>query len=233
MLAARREAVRRGVAPLAGAPAGSTRAPRRGVEDILPGFGCTWTATRETALFHRLRASGHFSGSDPRSLYEHLLRQDPRIGVLMHCCGVPAEILGLEDEGMRGARADPAGHGRSWRRRADRGLPTVPGESARALPRGAGGFGMGGPGRDLGSHRSVSMNFGLAVHDPCRSRNDPEVHAAIRTLVRTCGAEVVETEYSHERTRCCGSGGKIENIDPELLCQDRCTRVRPNPSCPW
>jgi Fe-S oxidoreductase len=56
----------------------------------------------------------------------------------------------------------------------------------------------------------------LAVHDPCRSRNDPEVHAAIRTLVRTCGAEVVETEASHERTRCCGAGGKIDNVDPEL-----------------
>ena len=57
----------------------------------------------------------------------------------------------------------------------------------------------------------------LAVHDPCRSRHDPEVHAAIRTLVRTCGAEVVETDYSHERTRCCGSGGKIDNVDPELF----------------
>jgi Fe-S oxidoreductase len=56
----------------------------------------------------------------------------------------------------------------------------------------------------------------LAVHDPCRSRRNPEVHAAIRTLVRTCGVDVVETEFSHERTRCCGAGGKIESVDPEL-----------------
>jgi Fe-S oxidoreductase len=67
------------------------------------------------------------------------------------------------------------------------------------------------------AHRFDTLQ--LAIHDPCRSRNDPELHAAIRTLVRTCGAEVVESDYSHERTRCCGAGGKIENVNPELYAE--------------
>lgn len=215
MLAARREAVRRGLAPLP-----EHRQIRRELH-----AGVSNTFSLAAAAPGRRKAKRLFftgcelpatSPEHTRMLYEHLLRHDPRIGVLMVCCGVPAEILGLEDEGARardriakameelGAEELIAACPQCQELLRDK-LPTIRVRSAWEI---------------LAETWDPTQRFDelrLAVHDPCRSRHDPEVHAAIRTLIRTSGAEIVENEYSHERTRCCGSGGKIENIDPELF----------------
>jgi len=215
MLAARREAVRRGLAPLP-----EHRQIRRELH-----AGLSRTFSLAAAAPGRRKAKRLFftgcelpatSPEQTRLLYEHLLRHDPRIGVLMVCCGVPAEILGLEDESASardqiteameelGAEELIAACPQCQELLRER-YPTVRVSSTWEI---------------LAETWDPTQRFDalrLAVHDPCRSRNHPEVHAAIRTLVRTSGAEIIETEYSHERTRCCGSGGKIENTDPELF----------------
>ena len=215
MLAARREAVRRGVAPLP-EHRQVRRELRAGVSDTFSLASAAPGRRRARRLFFTGCELPATSPGQTRSLYEHLLQQDPRIGVLMYCCGVPAEILGLEAEGMRAREqivqamedlgADELIVACSQCHESLRShLPEVQVSSVwEALAE---------------SWDPIQRydDLRLAVHDPCRSRHDPEVHAAIRTLVRTCGVEVVETDYSHERTRCCGSGGKIENVDPELF----------------
>jgi Fe-S oxidoreductase len=134
----------------------------------------------------------------------------------MHCCGVPAEILGLEETAAEA------------RTQVLRAMETLDADELLvACPQCQATLRDNFPDLQVSSvwellaetwdptHRLEGLQ--LAVHDPCRSRHDPEVHAAIRTLVRTCGAEVIETEYSHERTRCCGFGGKVELVDPGLF----------------
>ena len=136
--------------------------------------------------------------------------------MLMYCCGVPAEILGLEAEGARA------------REQIMRAIDDLGAEELIvACPQCQETLCERFPEVQVSSVWDIVAetwdptqrydDLRLAVHDPCRSRQNPEVHAAIRTLVRTSGAEVIETEYSHERSRCCGSGGKIENVDPELF----------------
>jgi glutamate synthase (NADPH) small chain len=215
MLAARREAVQKGLAPLP-----EHRQVRR---ELRAGLSNTFSLA--TAAPGRRRAKRLFftgcelpatSPKQTRVLYEHLLRQDPKIGVLMNCCGVPAEILGLEAEGAR-AQKQIAGA------MADLGAE----ELIVACPQCQEILTARFPEARVSSVWEVLAetwdpiqrydDVQFAVHDPCRSRHNPEVHAAIRSLVRTSGAEVVETDYSHERTRCCGSGGKIENVDPDLF----------------
>lgn len=214
MMAARREAVRRGLAPLP-VHRQVRRELRAGVSKTFSLAAAAPGRRHAKRVFFTGCELPSISPTQTLSLYEHLLRQDPRIGVLMYCCGVPAEILGLEDEGAQ-ARGEI--------RRAMDDLGTE--ELLVACPRCQ---------ETLSEHfRDIRVSsvwevlaetwdplqrfdeLRLAVHDPCRSRHDPEVHAAIRSLVRTCGAEVVETEASHERTRCCGAGGKIDNVDPDL-----------------
>ncbi len=217
MLAARREAVRAGLAPLP-----EHRQVRR---ELRAGLSNTFSLA--AAAPGRRRARRLFftgcelpatSPNQTRVLYEHLLRQDPRIGVLMNCCGVPAEILGLENESAQA------------REQISKAMDDLGAEELiAACPQCQEILTDRFPEARVSSVWEVLAetwdpvqrfdDFKFAVHDPCRSRHNPEVHSAIRTLVRTSGAEVVETEYSHERTRCCGSGGKIENVDPELFSQ--------------
>jgi NADPH-dependent glutamate synthase beta subunit-like oxidoreductase/heterodisulfide reductase subunit B len=215
LLAARREAVRRGLAPLA-----EHRQVRRELR-----AGMSKTFSLAMAAPGRRRAKRlFFTGCElpavapahTRRLYQHLLQQDPRMGVLMYCCGAPAEILGLEEESAEAREQIVLAMG-------DLGAE----ELMVACPQCQETLGERLPGIKLSSVWELLADtwdpvyrledLRVAVHDPCRSRDDPEVHAAIRTLVRTCGAEVVETEYSHERTRCCGFGGKVENVDPVLF----------------
>jgi Fe-S oxidoreductase len=215
MLASRREAVGKGIAPLP-----EHRKVRRELR-----AGVSHTFSLASAAPGRRRARRLFftgcelpasSPSQTRLLYQHLLRQDPTIGVLMYCCGVPAEILGLQTEG---ARAREQVERAMENLGADELLVACP-QCQETLSEHLPGARVSSVWEELSESWDPTRRFDdlrLAVHDPCRSRHDPEVHAAIRTLVRTCGAEVVETEYSHERTRCCGSGGKIENVDPELF----------------
>jgi Fe-S oxidoreductase len=214
MLAARREAVRSGLAPLP-----EHRQVRRELRAGVSGaFSLAMAAPgrrRAKRLFFTGCELPATSPAKTRRLYAHLLEQDPRIGVLMHCCGVPAEILGLEDDGARareGIRAAMAGLG------ADELLVACP-QCQELLRESLSEVRVTSVWEMLAETWDPDRRFDelrLAVHDPCRSRHDPEVHAAIRTLARTCGVEVVETSSSHERTRCCGAGGKIAAIDPEL-----------------
>jgi len=215
MLAARREAVRRGLAPL---PEHQQvqRELRTGVSSTFSLAAAAPGRRRARRLFFTGCELPASSPSQTRALYEHLLRQDPRIGVLMYCCGVPAEILGLEADGARAREQimramDDLG--------AEELIVTCP-QCQETLRERFPEVRVSSAWEFLAETWDPTQRFDelrLAVHDPCRSRQDPEAHAAIRTLVRTCGAEVVETEYSHERTRCCGSGSKIENVDPELF----------------
>lgn len=215
MLAARRLAVRRGLGPLP-AHRQVRRELRAGVSDTFSLAAAAPGRRHARRLFFTGCELPAASPRQTRKLYEHLLRQDPRIGVLMVCCGVPAEILGLEADGAE-ARAriqsaiDELG--------ADELVVVCP-QCQESLRRRFPDLRVTSVWEVLAETWDPQRRFEglrLAVHDPCRSRGDPEVHGAIRTLIRTSGVEVTETEYSHERTRCCGSGGKIENVDPELF----------------
>jgi len=214
MLAARREAVRRDLAPLP---------EHRKVQRELRASVSSTFSLAAAAPGRRRARRVFFTGcelpaaspSQTRALYEHLLSQDPRIGVLMYCCGAPAEILGLEAEGARARE-------QIMRAMDDLGteelIVTCP-QCQETLRERFPEVTVSSAWEFLAETWDPTQRYDdlrLAVHDPCRSRHDPEVHSAIRTLVRTCGVEVVETEYSHERTRCCGAGGKIENVDTEL-----------------
>ncbi|MCF0137293.1 MAG: (Fe-S)-binding protein, partial [Oscillospiraceae bacterium] len=46
-----------------------------------------------------------------------------------------------------------------------------------------------------------------ALHDPCGARGDADTQRAVRSLAESLGCELVETEYSGDRSPCCGYGG--------------------------
>jgi glutamate synthase (NADPH) small chain len=97
MLEARRDSVRRGLGPLpqhkpivgywkAGVSGAFTLAMAE------PG-----RRRSRAAVLHGVRAAGGGSGPDVARAYDELRRQYPGTGVLMWCCGAPAELIGMEE----------------------------------------------------------------------------------------------------------------------------------------
>lgn len=48
--------------------------------------------------------------------------------------------------------------------------------------------------------------FKISVQDACPVREKPQVHQAVRNLLRKMNIEVVETEFHGTRSICCGDG---------------------------
>jgi NADPH-dependent glutamate synthase beta subunit-like oxidoreductase len=214
LLEGRRELVRRGKGPL--------RAHDRVV--------ATYRASMSRALTLAMPEPGRrksrrlfFPGCtlpalNPRqavAIYDVLRRHFSGVGVLLQCCGVPADALGMADEAARARegllrRAEDIG--------AEELLVLCPScvVALQSEPRGpkitsvwealAGSW---EPPRHAEGAR-------LAVHDPCRARHESGLHDAVRTLVHAAGAEIDEVAFGRERTRCCGFGGAMYPVDPEL-----------------
>lgn len=56
----------------------------------------------------------------------------------------------------------------------------------------------------------------VTVHDPCVIRSAAPVHAAVRTLLQQQGLTVEEMPHSGRTTVCCGKGGAVDMLSPEL-----------------
>ncbi|MEG6616171.1 FAD-dependent oxidoreductase [Peptococcaceae bacterium 1198_IL3148] len=56
----------------------------------------------------------------------------------------------------------------------------------------------------------------LALHDPCATREQPQIHQSVRNLAEKLGCEIEELAYNREQTKCCGYGGLMYASNPPL-----------------
>jgi len=56
----------------------------------------------------------------------------------------------------------------------------------------------------------------FTIHDSCPTRFDKPLQDGVRWIVKELGYKVIESEESREKTRCCGSGGMVLTVNPEL-----------------
>jgi len=56
----------------------------------------------------------------------------------------------------------------------------------------------------------------VVIHDPCAIRDEIPVHAAVRILIQRQGLPVEEMPHHGIRTFCCGEGGAVGLLAPEL-----------------
>jgi len=148
-------------------------------------------------------------------IYEHLRRHYPGTGVLMYCCGAPVDVLGM-DETFEGTAREIA------RRAEELGAE----ELVVACPDCAHTLQHGVPElkvryvwellADTWEPPRRRHGEPVAIHDSCKARHTPEVHTAIRSLVQKGGGTVEDVEYREGLARCCGFGGMIAPVDPEL-----------------
>jgi uncharacterized membrane protein YdjX (TVP38/TMEM64 family) len=56
----------------------------------------------------------------------------------------------------------------------------------------------------------------VTVHDSCAVRFEEGIHAAVRNLIADSGLTVEEMPHTRTKTLCCGEGGAVGFLSPEL-----------------
>jgi Fe-S oxidoreductase len=155
---------------------------------------------------------------DVKALYGHLRGSlDGSVGLVLGCCGAPAEWAGrkeLFEETLKRFQAQHAAMGRPklvlacsscyqvfkmhtpdielislWELLEQAGLPD---QTAQPTPR------------------------TLAIHDPCTSRYERAMQDSARRIVQQLGYQIEELPLNREKTTCCSYGGLMWFADREL-----------------
>ncbi len=70
----------------------------------------------------------------------------------------------------------------------------------------------------------------VTYHDPCDLGRASGVYEAPREILRSIpGVELIEMENNREQCKCCGGGGNLEMVDPELsaaLAQEKINQIQ-------
>lgn len=153
---------------------------------------------------------------ETRAAYEHLTRHlDGGVGLLLGCCGAPAEWAGLVEERDRALAAIAD----SWRSLGRPSLIVACPSCARLLR-------ASRPEIPLVPLWSVLAETGvtparddlppLAAHDPCASRHDHDTQGAVRRLLDALGCEHRDLPSSRRLAECCGFGGLQGIANPDV-----------------
>ncbi len=160
------------------------------------------------------------SGSAPEhvvQVYQHLRDKLGKVGLMLGCCGAPAEWAGRDDL-LRDVLVDLSASYRQL------GSPTVilacstcyqvfkahlPEVKIASLWKVLDGMEL--PVCAPAAHPGV-----LAVHDPCTTRYEPEIQDSARRILGRLGYQVEELPLNREQTECCSFGGEMWLANPDL-----------------
>jgi Fe-S oxidoreductase len=160
--------------------------------------------------------AGHFT-EVVKAAYTHLRRKLPDTGIMLNCCGAHSYFMGEREVMLRvigkvaeeleklGAReiivACPHCH-QTFREF----LPEIRTRTIYEV--------LGEVGLPDGASSTAAAIFN--IQDACGTRQVPQVHEAVRRLVRDLGHKVEEMDHNRERSICCGSGGMVPAVAPML-----------------
>jgi len=157
------------------------------------------------------------SGTRPDSvnkIFDQLRQIDSKIGIVFDCCLKPSYMLGREQYSR--AMFDEMSN---WL--VQQGVKEV----LVACPNCQMMFTSLGQGLKVRTVWETLTDSGMqlrkvsgtvTVHDPCSIRDAQPAHQAVRTLLKSQGLKVEEMPHSRSNTLCCGQGGAVNMMNPEL-----------------
>ncbi|GAB7022882.1 (Fe-S)-binding protein [Salidesulfovibrio brasiliensis] len=172
--------------------------------------GCTLPGTRPGTTTKLLR------------LLQNLV---PSLGVMLDCCHKPSHDLGRREFFSKQ-------FGAISHRLKERGIKRV----LVACPNCFKVFRQYGEGletvsvyeilADQGNEFEAASSMAVSLHDPCPLRHEPQIHEAVRVLASRNGLDVVKSKRKPSRTLCCGEGGTVAAVRPDLAGKwtERCSR---------
>ena len=161
--------------------------------------GCTLAGTRHDKV---------------KGIYEHLRKTIPQLGIVLDCCTKPSHDLGreshfhsmfhemenfLQRHGVKKILvACPSCYRVFKDYSEDLRVKTVYEHFAEtSLP------------------PSSNIPATITIHDPCSTRDEQQIHAAIRQLAESKLLTIDEMKYVGTKTLCCGEGGTVGCVDPD------------------
>lgn len=192
--------------------AGLLRYESQGASSTFSWYGLP--AGCDTVFFPGCALTGSRAGRVIQT-YRHLRAMIPTLGLVLDCCTKPSHDLGrreyfhrqfgalrhaLEEKGIRTVLVACPSCYRVW---SDYGGSIAVRSVYEQL--------ASGP-----PPRQVKGAQLLTVHDPCPTRNDTSVHAAVRTLLTAMGFTLREMKHRGRKTVCCGEGGAACHVVPAM-----------------
>ena len=150
------------------------------------------------------------------ALFEHIRKDLPSLGIVLDCCTKPSHDLGRERffHLMFGELRDYL---------IGQKVKTV----LVACPNCHKVFRTYGEGLQVKTVYEVLAERGLpernplsdrvvTIHDPCSVRFNSDIHSAARAIISKIGLTINEMSHSRENTVCCGEGGTVGCLSPDL-----------------
>ena len=218
-LATREALVARGQGPLP---------PHKGIQNYVKwGSSATFALSRPDpatgkavrVFFPGCSLAGHATPV-VKAAYAYLHRQLPDTGIMLNCCGAPSYFMGEREVMLRvigkvreeldrlGAREVIVACTHCYVTFQEF-LPEVKTRSIYEV--------LNEVGLPAGASSTTPGIFN--IQDACGARQAPQIHAAVRQLVRDLGNAIEEMPHNRERSICCGSGGMVPAVAPDLAKQ--------------
>ena len=174
----------------------------------------TFPAGCDTIFFPGCTLPGTRPGRVTR-IYDYLKKDIPALGIVLDCCTKPSHDLGLERHisTMFGEMRDfLVGNG------IRKVLVACP-NCYKVFKK----FGQGLSVRTVyevmaenGTPDTGKVSGTVTIHDPCPLRFENSVHSAVRELASRQGLTIEEMPHNRTTTLCCGEGGAVGFLSPEL-----------------
>lgn len=154
--------------------------------------------------------------SGVEAAYADLRARLGNVGIMLQCCGAPAEWAGREtmmQDIVHGISED-------WKKLGNPKIIAACPSCVKTLKHYL-------PEAEIVSHWSILRAIGLpktakrpnstlAINDPCAARHDAAVREDVRSLLESMDIFPVEPELTGEYTQCCGYGGLLAEANPKL-----------------
>jgi uncharacterized membrane protein YdjX (TVP38/TMEM64 family)/Fe-S oxidoreductase len=166
-------------------------------------------------------------GTRPKAVeavFGELRKQIPNLGIVLDCCLKPSHDLGREDHfhssfgeirdylKSRGIRKVLVACPNCNRIFSDYGEGLAVQTVYELLP-------------DLPGSVPELTATEVVFHDPCVARRNTAALDAARSMVKRSGVRVAEMKHAREKTLCCGRGGGVNFIRPEVIDESVASRV--------
>jgi NADPH-dependent glutamate synthase beta subunit-like oxidoreductase/Fe-S oxidoreductase len=215
-LAAREALVAQGQGPLP---------PHKGIQNYVKwGVSPTFALSRpdpatgkaKRVFFPGCSLAGH-SAEVVKAAYDYLRQKLPDTGFMLNCCGAPSYFMGEKDVMLRvignvarelktlGAEEILVACPHCYQTFQEF-LPEVHTRTIYEV--------LSEVGLPPGAQAASPWTFN--IQDACGTRQAPQVHEAVRRLVNDLGYNIEEMAHNRERSICCGSGGMVPAVAPEL-----------------